>query len=240
MTATTGEQAKRKAASHSQDGRLADASTEGIELQTPAASPTAGVVTDESLLEEYRTTQSREAFEQLVARYERELYNYLRRYLGNPALAEDAFQGTFLQLHLKCHQFKEGARLRPWLYTIATHQAIDALRKSKRHQMVSLDRTNNEDETGAAGSLGDLLPDLGEGPQRSMQRAERQQWIRDAVARLPEHFEVVVRLAYYQGLKYREVAEALDLPVGTVKSRLHAAVQKLHQWWQQSELSSDE
>ncbi len=202
--------------------------------------PAWATLSDEALVEHYQQSRNRECFEELVARYERELYNYLRRYLGNPALAEDAFQGTFLQLHLKCEQFKTGARLRPWLYTIATHQAIDALRKSKRHQMVSLDRTTHDDHQAELGSLGDLLADSGEGPARNLQRLERQQWIRDAVGRLPEHLEVVVRLAYYQGLKYREVADVLDVPVGTVKSRLHAAVQKLHQWWQQSELSSDE
>ena len=76
----------------------------------------------------------------LVHRYERELYSYLRRYLGDAAMAEDAFQGTFLQIHLKCGQFEPGRKFRPWLYTIATNQAIDAQRRNKRHRMVSLDR----------------------------------------------------------------------------------------------------
>src|SRR5690242_1002358 len=82
-------------------------------------------LTDEELLVRYRDHADRQAFSQLVHRYERELYSYLRRYLGDATMAEDAFQATFLQVHLKCDQFEQGRRFRPWLYTIATNQAID-------------------------------------------------------------------------------------------------------------------
>ena len=94
--------------------------------------------TDEELLLLYRQGR-REAFGLLVRRYERELYGYLRRYLNDGTLAEDVFQATFLQLHVKIDHYEAGRRVRPWLYTIATHQAIDALRRQSRHQAVSLD-----------------------------------------------------------------------------------------------------
>ncbi len=79
----------------------------------------------------YRETGGAALFGQLVSRYEREIYSYLRRYLGNSDMAEDAFQATFLQLHLKCDQFESGRKLRPWLYMIATNQAIDLQRRTK-------------------------------------------------------------------------------------------------------------
>src|SRR5580658_542415 len=82
--------------------------------------------TDEELLSQYQASGDREAFATLVGRYERELFSYLRRYLGDAVMAEDAFQATFLQVHLKCGQFEEGRKFRPWVYTIATNQAIDA------------------------------------------------------------------------------------------------------------------
>src|SRR5207302_8503371 len=66
----------------------------------------------------------KEAFGVLVRRYERELYGYLRRYLGDSSLAEDVFQNTFLQLFVKSNQYEAGRPVRPWLYTIATNQAI--------------------------------------------------------------------------------------------------------------------
>ena len=75
-------------------------------------------VTDEDLLLQYRETGDRELYAQLVYRYERELFSYLRRYLGNAEMAEDVFQTAFLQVHLKCEQFEAGRRFRPWLYTI--------------------------------------------------------------------------------------------------------------------------
>ena len=90
-------------------------------------------VTDEQLLIEYRETGDRELYATLVYRYERELFSYLRRYLGNAEMAEDVFQTAFLHVHLKSHLFDEGRRFRPWLYTIATNAAIYAKRRNKRH-----------------------------------------------------------------------------------------------------------
>ena len=106
---------------------------------------------DEELLMRYREGGDRDAFAQLVRRYEREMFSYLRRFLGSAEMAEDAFQTTFLQVHLKCDQFQSGRRFRPWLYTIATHQAIDHQRRNKRHRLVSLDRSGTgvgEDDLG--------------------------------------------------------------------------------------------
>ena len=68
---------------------------------------------DEEILSIYKKNGDRGLFAQLVRRYERELYSYLRRYMGNAEMAEDVFQSTFLQVHLKCEQFDEGRRFRP-------------------------------------------------------------------------------------------------------------------------------
>jgi RNA polymerase sigma-70 factor (ECF subfamily) len=180
---------------------------------------------DEQLLLEYRETGAADRFETLVHRYERELFNYLRRYLANAEMAEDAFQGTFLQVHLKSDQFQRGRRVRPWLYTIATNQAIDAQRRNKRHQLVSLDRTGGETED--VGTLIDLLISGEPDPHEETDTEEQREALRKALRELPESFRQVVMLVYYQGLKYREAAEVLSIPVGTVKSRLHSALTKL-------------
>ena len=190
-------------------------------------------MTDEDLLLEYRQTGNRELYAQLVDRYERELFNYLRRYLGNAEMAEDAFQGAFLQVHLKCEQFQEGRRFRPWLYTIATNQAIDARRRNKRHRMVSLDTPREQDHEDV-GRLVNLLESDTLGPEDSAVSAERVKIVRRSLDELPENLQSVVQLVYYQGMKYREAAEVLDIPVGTVKSRLHAAIAKLTDVWKTS------
>ena len=96
---------------------------------------------DEELLLEYRTTEDAAVFTELVARYQRELFNYLRRFLGDAAKAEDVFQQTFLQVHVKSELFQSGRKFRPWLYTIATNQAIDYQRRNRRHRRLSLDQS---------------------------------------------------------------------------------------------------
>ena len=186
---------------------------------------------DEALLLRYRQMGGRDDFAQIIHRYERELYNYLRRYLGDAEMAQDVFQTTFLQIHLKCGQFEAGRRFRPWLYTIATNQAIDAQRRNRRHRMVSLDRAGAGREDDELGALVDLLVSGEPNPLTELDRQERRMAVREGVDELPDSLRAVVVLVYYQGMKYREAADVLDIPVGTVKSRLHTAVQKLHEIW---------
>jgi RNA polymerase sigma-70 factor (ECF subfamily) len=189
-------------------------------------------LSDEELLLGYRERGDSALFSELVHRYERELYSYLRRYLGDAEMAEDAFQAAFLQVHLKCQQYESGRAVRPWLYTIATNQAIDAQRRSRRHRMVSLDRSGpsgGED----VGKLLDLLTSKEPGPATELGAAERRAWLRQAIDRLPQGLRDVIELVYFQDLKYREAADALEIPVGTVKSRMHAAVAKLNEFWNQ-------
>jgi len=197
-----------------------------------AGLPNWGRLSDEELLDRYRAGDT-DAFTELVRRYERELYNYLRRYLGDATLAEDVFQNTFLQLHVKLELYEKGRLVRPWLYTIATNQAIDALRKAGRTRTVSLDaKAPSEDE---ASTFVELIEGSEVDPLAGLEAAERQQWVRGALDQLPPYLKSVVVMAYYQELKYREIAEVLEIPVGTVKSRLHAAVQKLAQAWRESQ-----
>ncbi len=186
--------------------------------------------TDEVLLGRYRDEGRTADFNALMQRYERELYRYLARYMGDASLAEDVFQNTFLQVHLKRGMYEEGRPVRPWLYSIATHQAVDALRKVGRHPTVSLDqRLSGGDGESESGGLIDLLISDEPGPLAELQGEERREWVRESVARLPETLRQTLILAYHQDLKYREIAEILKIPVGTVKSRLHAALAKLQQ-----------
>lgn len=193
--------------------------------------PTTATVSDEELLLAYRDSGDRQLFSQLVHRYERELFSYLRRYLGDAEMAEDAFQAAFLQIHLKRDQFENGRKFRPWLYTIATNQAIDAQRRNKRHKMISLDRVGHGETGEEVGKLANLLESAEPSPFTELSAAEQRKWIEETIARLPESMQSVIHLVYYQGLKYREAADALGVPVGTVKSRLHAAILRLNELW---------
>lgn len=184
--------------------------------------------TDEELIRRFRQSGDTAAFESLVRRYERDLFGYLRRYLHSAEMAEDVFQTTFLQVHVKRDTFEDGRRFRPWLYAIATHQAIDAQRRNRRHRMVELDRRRGDDEghsfVTALASRDGTADDLAAAE-------ESRQQVRSALDALSAPQRLVVELVYRQGMKYREAATRIGIPVGTVKSRIRAAVLKLGESW---------
>ena len=199
-----------------------------------------GDLSDENLIAQYRDTGDRGLFETLIRRYEREIYSYLRRYIGNAEMAEDAFQGTFLQVHLKCRQFDLSRRFRPWLYAIATNQAIDTQRRNKRHKMASLDSSAGSERDHQGGSWAERIVGTAPDPYGEASQSEDKRWVHESVASLGESMQQVVNLVYYQGMKYREAAEVLGIPVGTVKSRLHAAVGRLGVMWADANRQTDD
>jgi RNA polymerase sigma-70 factor (ECF subfamily) len=193
-----------------------------VELPDPLT-----LCSDEELLLRFRRGEQ-DLFGLLVRRYQRELYGYLCRYLGDTTLAEDVFQNTFLQLFIKSDQYEEGRPLRSWLYTIATNQAIDALRRQSRHQAISLEQAQ-ESRNGEAQNLLEMLESRDASPLELAAGEERRELVKSGIEQLPEFLKQVLLLAYYQGLKYREIADILNIPVGTVKSRLHTALARLHE-----------
>ena len=183
---------------------------------------------DEELLARIRSGE-REWFGPLVRKYERELYGYLRRYVGDADLAADVFQNTFLAIFKKIAHYEPGRAARPWIYTIATHQAIDAMRRRARRRDTSALLPSGSDDSpdDSAQSLFVLLEAHGPSPVDQAELGESRREVREAVAALPDLLKQVVILTYFQGLKYQEAAEILGVPLGTVKSRLHAALAKL-------------
>jgi RNA polymerase sigma-70 factor, ECF subfamily len=185
---------------------------------------------DEQLVCQYAATGDRLAFEELVRRYQRPIYRYLRGYLHDAQLAEDASQATFLQLHLKSAQFQPDRRFRPWLYTIANNTANDLLRRNRRHRAVHLStRPDDLSSSDDLRSPGDL-PDAGDAdPAKRLESAETAQKTRSAVQGLPTKQQQVLELVAFRGLKYGEAADALGIPLGTVKSRMNKALRTLRE-----------
>jgi RNA polymerase sigma-70 factor (ECF subfamily) len=161
------------------------------------------------------------AFAQLMQRYERPLYNFLLKFVGKPGMAEDVFQDTFLQVYQSSGTFEEGRLFRPWLYTIAANKARDALRSRSRKRTVQI--TSSSDEVDASQLWDALLQDT-TSPLDVLDQTQEAQRVRNTVAKMPDTLREILVLAYFKHLSYKELAEVLDIPLGTVKSRLHAAV----------------
>ena len=193
-------------------------------------------LSDEQLVEAYLKDRRPDHFETLMRRYERELYTFLRRFLGNAQHAEDVFQGTFLSVHLRIEQFEPGKRFRPWLYAIASNKAIDFMRRDKRHQMASLDGTLQNSDSDE--SMVSRLSSPGPSPDELAMQGETTLKVRQAVSQLSEPTQQLIQLAFYQGLKYADIAEILNIPVGTVKSRVFTAMRKLNEIWMRMQQGS--
>jgi RNA polymerase sigma-70 factor (ECF subfamily) len=196
---------------------------------------------DEELMRQYCRTTDQAAFAELVRRYQPGLTGFLRRFVRNAAAADDLCQMTFEHVHDRRADYETGRPLRPWLYSIATHLAIDWLRQAARHPAVSLERpVGRQDAESAPRALVDLLPNRIPTPARLAEGHESGDWARHAVEALPEHLRITLQLVYFQGLKYSQAAQALGIPIGTVKSRVHQALTRLRQAWPEKPSSAAE
>lgn len=159
------------------------------------------------------------AFLSLYDRYSPRVYALTLRVLGDTMLAEEVTQDTFLKLWSRARQFnpQKGALL-PWLLTIAHRTALDRLRLENRRPPAS----NSEEPDQAWSTLADETTQDGEARWRSLYFA---------VQSLPEEQRQVIDLAYYKGMSQSEIAEVLGWPLGTVKTRVRAAMQALRQHW---------
>jgi RNA polymerase sigma-70 factor, ECF subfamily len=176
--------------------------------------------TDEELLRRHLAGQ-KPAFAELVRRYQRELFHFLVRFLGNRAAAEDVFQEAFLQVYESAATFDLSRRFRPWLFTIAANKARDAIRSKQRHPAAPLDTTITSDSDTP---FVDLLQAAGSVPEEALKQVELRQTIQHTIQQLPPHLKEILLLGYFHEFSYKQIGEMLKIPVGTVKSRLHAAV----------------
>jgi len=165
----------------------------------------------------------------LIDRYRDELLRFLIRFMGDRQAAEDVFQETFLQVHISADTFDTSRRLKPWLFTIAANKGRDLHRKNAKRFTLELSAEVDGD---AGPRFVDLMEIETTRPLDAMQAREREERVQAAVRDLPEHYREILLLAYFQKMTYAQLAEVLAIPLGTVKSRLHAAVAAFARSWQ--------
>lgn len=194
-----------------------------------ADSPQGAGESDEQLLANHLAGDPR-AFARLVRRYERELYLFLVRFLGNRDNAADVFQESFLQVHESARQFDPSRRFRPWLFTIAANKARDWMRSQARRPTSPLEASISPGDE-ESGKYIDLMRAAAELPDEPLKRAELSQQVQRTVAGMPPHLREILLLSYFHGFAYKQIGDILDIPLGTVKSRLHAAVAFFAEKW---------
>ena len=156
------------------------------------------------------------AYTELVNRYKDKLINFIFNYLGDLESSEDVVQETMIKLYQKKHYYKEIAKFSTWLYTIAKNLANTELRKRKQRKTTLLSQFSKDDKTYE-------LPSNDPEPGQEIQTDIVNKIIRDAVDQLSEKFKIVIVLRDIQGLSYEDISEIINVPIGTVKSRINRA-----------------
>lgn len=188
---------------------------------------------DEVLFEQYRTGD-RESLRTLMERHQPDLMRFLTRLTGDNTGAEDVFQETFLQIHQSSDTFDPTRRFRPWLFTIAANKARDYLRKKGRRRMLELSAPVDNGNGEGSGTFVDLMEIDLPGPDARLDAEETSRKVQGVLDQLPVMLREILLLAYFQRLSYAQMHEELGIPLGTVKSRLHAAVAAFAKKWQAS------
>ncbi len=170
------------------------------------------------------------AFREIVNLYKNSLYTFLKRFLHQQDLVEDAFQETFLQLFTSRDSFDPSRSLRPWLFTIAANKAKDILREQRRKSTASISAIADAQEMTFDDVLNTLTSDVTM-PYEKLEENEVSLQVRQIIADMPDNLREILILAYFNRFSYKQMADILSIPIGTVKSRLHTAVGRFAKEW---------
>ncbi len=157
------------------------------------------------------------AYRELIRRYQTPVVNLAWRITGNPDDAAEVGQETFIRVLRSLHTYDPERPLKTWLFKIAANLALDSIRRRKRRP-VSIQDLFEEDEAPALEAV-----DPGPGPDQMLQTGQSRERFDELVREMPEHYQAILFLRYREDLAYEEIAEALGIPLGTVKVRLHRA-----------------
>ncbi len=181
------------------------------------------VLIEESFLVRRCQNGQTDAFAELVRRYQDRIYNLIFRMCRRAEIAEELAQETFLKAFANLGRFEGTSRFYTWLFRIAKNLTLSYLRRGGSVKFVPFTRTEDDDPAPGDAQTATLANQRDPGPVQQAMSNEIHQRIEDALAELDEEHRVMVLLRDMENMSYEEIAEILELPPGTVKSRLHRA-----------------
>nr|WP_217440707.1 MULTISPECIES: RNA polymerase sigma factor [unclassified Myxococcus] len=181
---------------------------------------------DERLMLAFQAGDAR-AFEALVRRHRTPVFNFILRFVGQRARAEDVLQETWLKVVRSAGEYQAKARFTTWVYTIARNLCVDSARKESYRQAASLESPVSGVDGEEGRALADALPDSGASPERGAYNARLRPLLERALASLPEEQREVFILREYSGIPFKEIADVTGVSENTVKSRMRYALDGL-------------
>ncbi len=177
--------------------------------------------TDEELIERFQNGDLY-AFDLIVKRYKNQLLNFIYRFLGNTVEAEDLVQETFLRVYRNRKAYQKVAKFSTWIYTIAGNLAKTELRKRKRRRFFSISELGYNDKDYD-------ISDEDYNPEKDVDGRMKEEIVHKKIMELSPKFREVILLRDVQQLSYEEISEIVDIPLGTVKSRVNRGRLKLQE-----------
>ncbi len=167
----------------------------------------------EQLIRQIRAGK-RSAMDELMKLWYQPIVRYAWRFTGDRHAAEEIGQNTFLKVFRKLNQLKDISRFHIWLYRIADNQCKDYLRRNKKYESLDQEQINGQ-------------PSTRRNAQHELEQQEQTKWIKKALQKLPDDQRIIIVMKEYQGLKFREIADILEISENTVKSRMYAGLKAL-------------
>ncbi|MHB1000376.1 MAG: sigma-70 family RNA polymerase sigma factor [Armatimonadota bacterium] len=186
-------------------------------MQAPRDTNTAKV--DDGSLIERSKKGDLSAFDELLRRHEKQVYSFAYRMTQNYDDASDIASDSFIKAYQAINRFRGESNFTTWLFRIVTNTFLDRRKRSKSHLNIPLDDYIELEENSVARQFEDPAPD----PLDLLEASERNDTLQTAINSLPEYQRMMILLFHTQGLSYEDISLIVDLPIGTVKSRLNRA-----------------
>jgi len=175
------------------------------------------------------------AFNRLVKRWEKPIYNFIYRNLSNECVAKDICQKTFIRVYMKLNKLKDINKFSSWLYKIAINLCRDEQRKNKNRNYIDCDQGEYEKNFKAI----QLKTDENNAPDKILDKKQIESLLKVQLQKIPTEQRVVIIMKQYQDLKFREIADILGEPINTVKSRLYYGLKALRNNFKKDKLTKE-